>query len=127
MKKLVALVITLSLVLSLSLTHAFAENGVTLVIPQDAYIREEILDNKSVVYLDKYVIFEVMLKDGRIMIEYNDVYTEAIHSFLAPEDCFIYVSVGDLVDAFNNANHVTNLIENYFSAFRFEIGDTIGE
>ena len=123
MKKLVALVITLSLVLSMTLTPAFADEGVSLVIPQDTYIREEIIDERSMIWLDKYLVFEIMLKDGRILLEYNDVITEAIDSFVAPEDCLIYVAVSDLVDAFNNANHVTNLIVNYFSASRFEVGE----
>ena len=103
MKKMVALILTLVLVLSITSTLAEEESNVPNV-----YMRaEDVGDLQSVIYIDKFLFFGVSADEEKIVIEYNDFFGVAEDAFVL--DGNVYVSLKDLLriqHAFEDAHNV---------------------
>lgn len=130
MKKVIALVLSLVLVLSLAVTPAFAEENVLYSSTYaDAYVLvedERIEINPFTFTSDKVVKFYLIIsEEAGIFLQYGDFISRVDdYIYLGGE---LYVSFQDIVEAFDSFETVYDSINHFLDTSRFEIGDTISE
>ena len=129
MKKVLTLVISLVLIISLAITPAFAtENNDasvyagTYVLAEDERIEISSVKVEQGKVAKFYLIFSeeagIFLQYGNFISHVND------YVYLGDE---LYVSLQDIVEAFEAFEGIHNSVDCFVSTSRFELGDTIGK